>query len=127
MPLFDKGKELEAFVAAIKAGKILQDQHAYNLEVMNALQEALNQRSQRNNLEGHDGPVYSVSFSADGKTLASGSDDRTIKLWNRSTGKEIRTLQGHDNLVYSVSFSAEPQSCNNGDNSKKQKNLPKLV
>jgi uncharacterized protein YkuJ len=85
LPLFDKGKELEAFVAAIKAGKILQDQHAYNLEVMNALQEALNQRSQRNNLEGHGGPVYSVSFSA------------------------------------------EPQSCNNGDNSKKQKNLPKLV
>ncbi len=36
-----------------------------------------------------DEPVYSVNFSPDGKTLVSGSEDKTIKLWNGSTGEEI--------------------------------------
>jgi WD40 repeat protein len=33
-------------------------------------------------LKGHTSPVWSVSFSPDGKTLASGSEDNTIKVWN---------------------------------------------
>ncbi|MEQ9481292.1 MAG: WD40 repeat domain-containing protein [Coleofasciculus sp. F4-SAH-05] len=37
---------------------------------------------QYNSLEEHDSLVFSVSFSPDGKTLASGSDDNKIKLWN---------------------------------------------
>ncbi|TRU20884.1 MAG: WD40 repeat domain-containing protein, partial [Microcystis aeruginosa Ma_MB_S_20031200_S102D] len=48
-------------------------------------------------LKGHDSPVYSVNFSPNGKTLVSGSWDKTIKLWNVETGQEIRTLKGHDN------------------------------
>ncbi|MEH2135702.1 nSTAND1 domain-containing NTPase, partial [Nostoc sp.] len=48
-----------------------------------------------NTLEGHSSGVYSVVFSPDGKTLASGSYDNTIKLWDVSTGKAIKTLTGH--------------------------------
>ncbi|KAL2782618.1 hypothetical protein BJX66DRAFT_331084 [Aspergillus keveii] len=46
-------------------------------------------------LEGHSDWFNSVAFSADGLTVASGSDDETIKLWDAKTGSEIRTLEGH--------------------------------
>ena len=58
-------------------------------------------------LEGHTASVYSVSFSPDGITLASGSGDGTVKLWNASTRDHIATLEGHTGSVYSVSFSPD--------------------
>ncbi|NCQ97801.1 MAG: hypothetical protein GPJ11_00005, partial [Microcystis aeruginosa L211-101] len=111
--LLNEHKNLEAFVEAIKAGKILQKQQTYNKEVTNALQELLN-KSERNRLEGHDSLVNSVNFSPDGKTLVSGSWDKTIKLWNVETGQEIRTLKGHDNYVTSVNFSPDGKTLVSG-------------
>ncbi len=104
LSLLNEHKNLEAFVEAIKAGKIQQKQQTYNKEVTNALQELLNRKSERNRLDGHDRDVTSVNFSPDGKTLVSGSNDSTIKLWNVETGKEIRTLKWHDELVRSVNW-----------------------
>ena len=46
-------------------------------------------------LTGHTSWVSSVSFSPDGNTLASGSDDGTVRLWDANTGSPIRTLTGH--------------------------------
>jgi WD40 repeat protein len=59
-----------------------------------------------------------VSFSPDGKTLASGSYDNTIKLWNVETGKEIRTLSGHNDSVISVSFSPDGKTLASGSDDK---------
>ena len=61
------------------------------------------------------GCVGSVAINPDGKTLASaimGSpdadpDNKTIKLWDVTTGKERAILQGHEGMVYSVAFSPD--------------------
>jgi WD40 repeat protein len=48
---------------------------------------------------GHAGGVDSVAFSPDGSMIASGSGDKTIKLWRVSDGKLLRTLEGHTGPV----------------------------
>lgn len=53
-------------------------------------------------LEGHEDVVRAVAMSGDEKTIVSGSEDRTIKLWEAATGKLIRTLRGHEGLVSAV-------------------------
>jgi WD40 repeat protein len=58
-------------------------------------------------LKGHTGDVGSVAFSPDGKFLASGSRDYTIKLWDVATGSLVRTLEGHASGVLSVAFSPD--------------------
>ena len=56
---------------------------------------------------GHKGSVNSVSFSPDGKTIVSGSEDNTIRLWHANTGAHLRTLSGHTGSVNSASFSPD--------------------
>jgi len=58
-------------------------------------------------LDGHEGPVASVAFCADGKLLATGSYDKTIKLWDLSKRELIRTLIGHNGLINSIAFSPD--------------------
>ena len=55
----------------------------------------------------HGVAVYSVAFSPDGKTLASGSNDKTIKLWELSNGRLIRSFEGHSHQVEIVVFSSD--------------------
>ena len=62
-------------------------------------------RQEKATLEGHTSSVYSVSFSPDGTTLASGSWDGTVRLWEVGSRQGKATLRGHMGGVYSVSFS----------------------
>ncbi|MFB2970819.1 protein kinase [Aerosakkonema sp. BLCC-F183] len=65
-------------------------------------------------LTRHSNPVYSVAFSPDGQTLASGGWDNTIKIWDISSGKLKTTLTGHYHRVYSVAFSPDGQTLASG-------------
>ena len=63
--------------------------------------------SQTATLSGHTGWVMSVAFSPDGRSLVSGSNDRTVKLWDIQTGGVIGTFHGHTASIYHVSISAD--------------------
>lgn len=65
-------------------------------------------------LEGHTDIVWSVAFSPNGQTLASGSQDKTVRLWNPNDGKLKRTLTGHRDAVNSVAFSPDGQTLASG-------------
>jgi WD40 repeat protein/energy-coupling factor transporter ATP-binding protein EcfA2 len=126
--LFDTGKELEAFINAIKAAKILQRYKIlpkrYKIlqifkkdekEVIDRLRDNLDRGSESNRLERDtkedDAFVTSVSFSRDGQILASVSSDNTVKLWDVNTGEKIRTIPfdeiPFDERVYGVIFSPD--------------------
>lgn len=55
-------------------------------------------------LEGHYNSVLSATYSPDGKYIASGSKDRTIKIWNAKTGDCLQTLKGHEDFSIFASF-----------------------
>ncbi len=58
-------------------------------------------------MQGHSETIFSVVFSPDGRHLASGSDDNTIKLWNLELKKEAATLQAHSGGVASLAFTRD--------------------
>ncbi len=58
-------------------------------------------------LRGHTREVQCLAFSPDGRLLASGSHDQTIRLWETATGRDVGCCVGHRGYIWSVAFSAD--------------------
>ncbi|WP_405734745.1 hypothetical protein OG607_40935 [Streptomyces sp. NBC_01537] len=72
-----------------------------------ALTAAMSRASVRKLLMGHEQDACSVAWSPDGRRLASGSFDRTIRIWDSETGAELKVLRGHQDGVWSVAWSPD--------------------
>lgn len=77
------------------------------LSVMVALATALPNTEPRATLRGHTLALGGVAYSADGRYLATGSYDRSAKVWDAATAKELATLVGHNATVEAVAFSPD--------------------
>ena len=58
-------------------------------------------------LEGHSGIVRSVAVSPYGSRIVSGSEDKTIKIWDATNGNCLYTLRGHTKRINTVDFSPD--------------------
>jgi dipeptidyl aminopeptidase/acylaminoacyl peptidase len=86
----------------------------YAPQAEGALHRSLEQLRESRRFIGHEGAVWSVAFSPDGRTLATGSWDTTARLWDVETGKETAALRGHEGWVASVAFSPDGRTLATG-------------
>jgi WD40 repeat protein len=61
----------------------------------------------RPRLKGHTGGVLGVAVTKDGEGAVSASFDRTLSVWDRTTGKSIASLAGHASVVFGVAVTSE--------------------
>jgi serine/threonine protein kinase len=55
-------------------------------------------------LQGHSAPIWSIAFSPDGKLLATGSDDTSLRLWDAVDGRSLHVFSAHNSTVFAVLF-----------------------
>ncbi|WP_413165239.1 AAA-like domain-containing protein [Capilliphycus salinus ALCB114379] len=110
--LFTSHNRLKSLVAAIQAKRRLKNLKTIpdhlDKNVTDTLRQAILGTAEFNRLLGHQGAVVAVDTSSDGEMIATGSTDRTIKLWNRH-GQLLNSLE-HDGTVFTISFSPDNQT-----------------
>ncbi|MBR8833748.1 MAG: CHAT domain-containing protein [Stigonema ocellatum SAG 48.90 = DSM 106950] len=115
--LLTSGEDFDALIESLKASRRLNETLAHlafhkfeekvvlQKQVNILLQEAVYKVTERYRLESHKNEVSDVSFSPDGKKIATASRDNTVIIWG-ADGTQIQTLKGHQDWVRSVRFSS---------------------
>jgi len=108
--LLNSDRELEALLVALRAAKQLKSLIHVDINTQESvrltLQRAIFKIKEKNILEGHNDAVRSVVFSPDGQTIATASEDNTVRLWNIS-GKEIKKFTLKNQIFRNVIFSSD--------------------
>ena len=108
--LLESNQELDALVTGLKVGIDTKFSKLENkIQILGRLQNIFHEIKELNRLESHNDSVTEVEFSPNGQTIASASQDSTVKLWNLQ-GKLLHTLQGHDGYVIDIEFSPNGQT-----------------
>ena len=69
-------------------------------------------------LRGHTGVIWSVAITPDDKTVISGSEDKTVKVWDLATGKCRATFEGHTNAVLGIAVTPDGKTVISGSEDK---------
>jgi WD40 repeat protein/CRP-like cAMP-binding protein len=70
------------------------------------------------NLRGHEGAIRCMAFAADGKRLAAGASDGTVRVWNVADGKEAANFKAHQGMVTCLAFAPDGQKVVTGGEDK---------
>jgi WD40 repeat protein/signal transduction histidine kinase/DNA-binding response OmpR family regulator len=111
--LFASDRRLEALITAIKVKQKwqklnYQDENTDN-QIESVLRQAVYGVDEYNRLSGHTEVVFGVDISPNGQLIATGSSDRTVKLW-KPDGTLINTFKGHQAAVWDVAFSPDDKT-----------------
>lgn len=105
-------RQIEALAVSVQAARQSQNSigltSELKLKTVANLQQILHLIRERNSWQAHNYSVNDVIFSPDGQTIASASDDKTIKLWTVS-GSLLKIFTGHTDSISSISFSPDGQ------------------
>ena len=103
------GRNFDALISSLRAGVLLKKLSTVKsdnlLQVLIVLQQAVYGMKEYNRLAADDGDVIAVSFSPDGRLIALGTRNNTIKLWKNDGS--LKTLKAHLGDVETITFSPD--------------------
>ncbi|OKH48879.1 nSTAND1 domain-containing NTPase, partial [Scytonema sp. HK-05] len=82
--------------------------------VQDSLFSAVQSSHEKNVLKGHEGNVSEVAISTDGKTIVSGGEDGTVRLWNQQLKPIAQPFKGHQGNVIKVAISTDGKTIVSG-------------